>query len=96
MLAQISAGSVAVTLTAASEAIYHDLSWSYEDFVQSRDRIYRIGQTADKVRYQYVTVVGPNGGKLIDGRILEAIEMKSDFSAMVMKDPTWILPKDGV
>lgn len=34
-----------VTLTNASYAIYYSLSYSYDDFAQSRDRIHRYGQT---------------------------------------------------
>ena len=90
-LGQIQATSTAITLTAAHEVIFHSLSWAYEDFVQARDRVHRIGQS-DPVRYQYMTVVGPNGGKLIDDRILESMHNKRSFSEDVLGDPRLLLP----
>lgn len=85
-LGQIQAASTAITLTAAHEAIYHSMTFSYEDAVQSRDRIYRIGQT-HPVRYQHVVAVGPQGGKLIDDLVLDALSKKQDFASAVMAEP---------
>ena len=87
LLGQLQATSEALTLTAASEVIYHSASFSYGEMTQSRDRVYRIGQERP-VRYQYITAVGPNGGKTIDGLILDALEAKADFASVVMDDPT--------
>lgn len=87
LFGQIQAASTAVTLTASSEVIYHSQTFSYEDAVQSRDRVYRISQNRP-VRYQYMTAVGPQGGKTIDGLVLDALQTKSDFASAVMADPT--------
>jgi len=40
-----------VTLTAADAAIYMSLTYKLEDFLQSQDRIHRIGQDAQQVEY---------------------------------------------
>ncbi len=40
-----------VTLTAADAAIYMSLTYKLEDFLQSQDRIHRIGQGAQQVEY---------------------------------------------
>lgn len=85
-LGQIQATSTAITLTAAHEVIYHSMTWSYEDAVQSRDRVYRIGQD-HPVRYQHIVAVGPHGGKLIDGLVLDALARKEDFASAVLADP---------
>jgi SNF2 family DNA or RNA helicase len=42
---------VGTTLTAADAAIYMSLSFKLEDFLQSQDRMHRIGQKARKVEY---------------------------------------------
>lgn len=82
-LAQIDAGSVAITLTSSSNVIYHSVSWSYEAAVQSRDRVHRVGQTRP-VLYKYVRMVGPEGQQTIDHLIAEAIDRKEDFASLVM------------
>lgn len=85
-LGQIQATSTAVTLTAASEVIFHSQGFSYAEAVQARDRVYRVGQEKP-VRYQYMIATGPNGGKLIDDAILAALDEKQDFASMVMHNP---------
>lgn len=82
-LAQIDAGSVAITLHASSNVIYHNASWSYESAVQSRDRVHRVGQTRP-VTYRYVRMVGPEGQSTIDHLIADALDRKEDFASLVM------------
>jgi SNF2 family DNA or RNA helicase len=86
LIGQLQATSTGITLTRASEVIYHDLDFSYEHMEQSRDRVYRIGQT-ESVRYQYMVATGPNGGKTVDGLVLDALDRKADFSAIIMERP---------
>lgn len=92
-LSQIVAGSTAITLTAASHMVYHSTSWSYVDFAQSQDRIHRIG-TKNIVNYYLMVARGPKGGKLIDEKILKALENKQDFADEVMKNPDLLLEDD--
>ena len=86
-LAQIDAGAVAITLTASSNVVYHNMSWSYEAAAQSRDRVYRIGQRFP-VTYRYVRMVGPEIQNTIDDLIALALKQKEDFAAMITKNPT--------
>lgn len=92
-LSQITAGSTAITLTRASHMCYHGLTYGYEDWAQSQDRIHRIGQY-DPCNYYYITAVGPKGGITIDGLVLKALENKEDVAAMVTKDPNLLLARE--
>ena len=86
-LAQISAGSIAITLTAASEVVYHSLSWAYEDYVQSRDRVHRIGQDRP-VTYRHMVATGHEHQSTIDSLVLKSMQTKSDVAAMIVADPS--------
>ncbi len=90
LLAQIQAGSTAITLTAASHMVYHSLSYAYEDWAQSQDRIHRIGQH-DPCFYYYMVAVGPKGGITVDQLVLNALEHKEDVAAMVTANPDLLL-----
>lgn len=89
-LAQIVAGSVGITLTKASHMWYNDLSFAYEDWAQSQDRIHRIGQEFP-VNYYYATAVGPRGGNTIDGLIYQALQRKEDVAALITSNPDLLL-----
>ena len=92
-LSQITAGSTAITLTRASHMVYHGLTYGYEDWAQSQDRIHRIGQY-DPCNYYYITAMGPKGGITIDGLVSKALENKEDVAAMVTRDPNLLLTKE--
>ena len=92
-LAQVTAGSTAITLTAASHMVYHSLSYAYEDWAQSQDRIHRIGQD-NPCFYYYMTAVGPKGGILIDQLVLNTLNDKDDLAGVITKDPALLLPKE--
>jgi len=54
-LGGIKSGGVGITLTAASNVIFLDFSWTPADHLQAIDRIHRIGQTAKHITvYQLV------------------------------------------
>lgn len=89
-LAQIAAGSVGITLTRATHMWYNDLSFAYEDWAQSQDRIHRIGQEFP-VNYYYATAVGPRGGRTIDGLVYEALQRKDDVAGYITRNPDLLL-----
>lgn len=77
-----------VTLTRASDAIYFSLNFRLEDFLQSQDRIHRIGQEAKSVNY-YVLLsrlnpeVVPSKERqkmTIDRKIYQALKQKKKIS----------------
>jgi len=45
LVAQVEAGGYGITLTQANHILYYSLPFSLNDFLQSQDRIHRIGQT---------------------------------------------------
>jgi len=61
-----------VTLTNVTKAIYYSLSYSYEEFKQSQDRIYRYGQ--DKAVIYYI--LKNENKKIIDNVIFFALQNK--------------------
>lgn len=89
-LSQITAGSTGITLTKASNMWYHELTFGYEDWAQSQDRIHRIGQEYP-VNYYYATSVGARGGKTIDGHILDALQNKEDVASKITRNPDLLL-----
>lgn len=89
-LSQITAGSTAITLTAASHMVYHSLSYAYEDWAQSQDRIHRIGQDYP-CNYYYMTAVGPKSGITIDQLVLDSLQRKEDVASLITADPDLLL-----
>jgi SWI/SNF-related matrix-associated actin-dependent regulator 1 of chromatin subfamily A len=55
MVANIVAGGVGVTLTAASDVVFAEQSWTPGDNAQAADRCHRIGQTR-RVRVRFMTL----------------------------------------
>jgi SNF2 family DNA or RNA helicase len=92
-LSQVAAGSTAITLTAASHMVYHSLSFAYEDWAQSQDRIHRIGQDSPCF-YYYMTARGPKGGNIIDDLVLRVLNNKDDLAGVITRDPSLLLPKE--
>lgn len=54
MVLSIQAGSFGVTLTAASNVIFCELSWNPSDLLQAEDRAHRIGQERSCVNVSYI------------------------------------------
>lgn len=77
-LGQIKTG-IAITLTAAQYTIYYSRSWSLEDWLQSRNRNYRIGQTEKTVIYHLC------GRGTVEEQQLTALEHKKDVSTTLTK-----------
>jgi SNF2 family DNA or RNA helicase len=57
LVANIIAGGVGITLTAASDVVFAEQSWTPGDNAQAADRCHRIGQT-EKVRVRFVSLAG--------------------------------------
>lgn len=73
-----------LTLTEASHAIYFSLSHSLELFLQSQDRIHRIGQDRP-CTYHVLEAVGPSGEGTVDRAIWEALAAKDLTAARVLE-----------
>jgi len=70
LLAQIQAGSEAVTLHNARYMIFYSLSWQAEHYLQALDRIHRIGQNRECIYYPVVAE------GTIDSRLYGAIQKR--------------------
>ena len=67
-----------ITLTAASYMIFLDAPWTYSDFLQSCDRIFRIGQTKSVTIYNLICK------GTIDERINKILETKKGISEVIV------------
>jgi SNF2 family DNA or RNA helicase len=76
-LSSLQAGSYGLTLTAASTMIYYSMGFSLEEFLQSQDRIHRIGQTRG---CEYISIAAVNS---IDQDVVDAITQKKSVADMV-------------
>jgi SNF2 family DNA or RNA helicase len=74
------AAGVGLTLTAAHFAVYETLTWRYDLYAQSLDRIHRIGQERS-VTYFSVLAAGT-----VDEDVLERLNKKRDTAAQVLGD----------
>ncbi len=70
------------TLTAARYAIYETLSWRYDFYAQSQDRIHRIGQDRP------VTYIRLLASDTIEEVISDALERKSSLARGLLGDPS--------
>lgn len=69
------------TLTAARHAIYETLSWRYDFYAQSQDRIHRIGQERP------VTYIRLLAADTIEEVIAKALERKAGLARALLGDP---------
>lgn len=80
LVAVPAAGGVGITLTAAQSAVYVDKTWNAEHWLQSIDRIHRIGQTGT------VNIISLHAGR-VDELIAKNLTRKSRFQSEILGDP---------
>jgi SNF2 family DNA or RNA helicase len=74
LFVQSRTGGIGITLTAAQTAIYHTRSWSLEEYLQSQDRLHRIGQTGT------VSIIHLRAEDSIDDDIADALTDKQQLA----------------
>jgi SNF2 family DNA or RNA helicase len=74
LFAQTRTGGIGINLTAAQTAIYVTRSWSLEEYLQSQDRLHRIGQTGT------VSIIHLLAEDSIDNDIAEALAEKKSLA----------------
>lgn len=72
-------------LQVADLEIYYSRGWSLTDYLQSQDRLHRIGQR------NAVNVVKLIAGGTVDERVDEALEKKASMQEMMLRDPEQVL-----
>lgn len=80
LFAQTRTGGIGINLTAARNAIYHTRSWSLEEWLQSQDRLHRIGQTGT------VNIIPLVAEGSIDQEIAEALGAKKNMADYLTGD----------
>lgn len=79
-LGGIKSAGVGITLTAASNVIFLDYSWTPSDMIQAQDRVHRPGQVAESVNiYQLFSI------DTIDEDMKEIIDHKQDIFNQVIE-----------
>lgn len=92
MICQIASGSLGINLITESEipcriAIYYNLDYSVDHWLQSQDRIHRIGQK-EKVTYLLFLAKGS-----IDEEVYESLQGKVNVAERILKRPRAILDR---
>lgn len=75
---QVATGSLAITLTAASEVLFYSLPDGWDTYYQCLARVHRAGQTK-KVRYRHLVAPGT-----VDVTTLKALRAKADLHRELM------------
>lgn len=84
-VAQISAGSLGISLTAASEAIFYSHSYDYGEFAQACDRLHRIGQRNPVTYYHLIAI------DTIDEAVWLSLRTKRNVAELVLRRPELIV-----
>jgi SNF2 family DNA or RNA helicase len=88
LFVQAHSGGIGINLTAAQTAIYYTRGWSLEDYLQSQDRLHRIGQQGT-VNIIHLVATGT-----IDEQIAKSLTNKSDLSRRITGDMARALATD--
>jgi len=78
LVAQVAVGSLGIDLSCAHNAVFFSLDYSYANYVQSRDRLHRLGQ-GSKVTYYHLVA-----DHTIDEKVLRILQRKQDISKQVL------------
>lgn len=88
LFAQQRTGGIGITLTAAKTAIYYTRSWSLEEYLQSQDRLHRIGQTGT------VSILHLIAKGSIDEEIAKALRGKQTLADQLTGDDARQIARD--
>jgi SNF2 family DNA or RNA helicase len=75
-------GKEGISLTRASTEIYYSRDWNLSSWLQSQDRLHRIGQKAESV-----TIISLVAEETVDERVAEALDKKETLQEMMMARP---------
>jgi SNF2 family DNA or RNA helicase len=88
LFVQSHTGGMGINLTAARTAIYYTRGWSLEDWLQSQDRLHRIGQAGT------VTIVSLIARGTVDERIAKALGQKQNIADLLTGDAARALARE--
>lgn len=87
-IAQISTGSLGISLTAASEAIFYSHTYDYAEFAQACDRLHRIGQKHAVTYYHLIA------RDTVDEAVWLAFKTKRNIADLVLSRPELLTSGD--
>lgn len=87
-IAQISTGSLGISLTAASEAIFYSHTYDYAEFAQACDRLHRIGQRHPVTYYHLIA------RDTVDEAVWMALKTKRSIAELVLQRPELLTSGD--
>lgn len=90
LFVQAHSGGIGINLTAAQYAVYYTRGWSLEDYLQSQDRLHRIGQQGT------VTILHMVARGTIDEDIAKALAAKEDLSRRLTGDQARALATEAL
>lgn len=88
LFCQIRTGGIGINLTAAQTAIYVTRGWSLEEYLQSQDRLHRIGQRGT------VSIVNLVAKGTVDEEIAKALNKKQNLADQLTGDAARRLARD--
>lgn len=80
LFVQSHTGGIGINLTAAQYAVYYTRGWSLEDYLQSQDRLHRIGQQGT------VTIIHLVARNTVDEQIAQALRTKQNVADTLTGD----------
>ena len=80
LFVQSHTGGIGINLTAAQYAVYYTRGWSLEDYLQSQDRLHRIGQQGN------VTIIHLGAKGTVDEMIGKALADKQNMADLLTGD----------
>lgn len=84
-IAQIQAGSLGISLTAASEAIFYSHTYDYAEFAQACDRLHRIGQSRPVTYYHLIA------RDTVDEAVWLSLKTKRNIAHLVLQRPELLI-----
>lgn len=87
-IAQISTGSLGISLTAASEAIFYSHTYNYAEFAQACDRLHRIGQRHAVTYYHLIA------RDTVDEAVWLSLKTKRNIAELVLQRPELLTSGD--
>jgi SNF2 family DNA or RNA helicase len=90
LLAQITVGAYGLNLAVASYVIYYSTGFSVNEWLQSQDRVHRIGQTEPCV---YISLLCSNS---IDAYIYQSLKEHTDLARSLLNEKSILRLKDNL
>jgi SNF2 family DNA or RNA helicase len=86
LISQIKAGSLGISMSAASSAIFYSVGFSLDEFKQAKDRLHGADQLASKVGY-YHLLATLDGKDTVDHKVYRTLQADQEIAHALLRDP---------